>query len=176
MLASCKLNPYNRKQMARRPTYGFGTKATEFAKSMVTFDRGIPEAQLAFRLETQPHFISRKAQWWDEKRHNRIGAQLALMLQRYVGPDGFSHVVFTRCSPGLADSDNLGHCFKYIRDGFAKYYGVSDADWRDGAVQWTYEQERTKYYAIRVRLVLISSGKPESLRSSPITSISRRRS
>jgi len=137
--------------------------------------RGIPEAQIAHRLQTQPHFTVKFAQWNYEKRMKRLGMHLALMLRLYVAGRGFTRVTFTRCSPKLCDGDNVQHAFKFIRDGFAKYYGVDDADWREGAIQWDYEQERTPYFAIRARLTLRAGATSELCTSSPITSISRRR-
>jgi len=38
------------------------------------------------------------------------------------------HIILTREGGNKLDSDNLASCFKAVRDGIARYYGVDDGD------------------------------------------------
>lgn len=55
---------------------------------------------------------------------------------------------FVRIAPRELDSDNLASAFKAIRDAVAKFIGVSDAP--SGGINWTYAQEKSKDYAVRI--------------------------
>jgi hypothetical protein len=59
-------------------------------------------------------------------------------------------VRFTRYGPRLLDDDNLPQCFKAIRDGIAKRFGVSDGP--KGFIHWEYRQEQTAKGCFGVRV------------------------
>lgn len=60
-------------------------------------------------------------------------------------------VHFTRVAPKELDSDNLASAFKAIRDAVAKFIGVSDAP--SGGINWTYSQEKSKVYGVRIEFL-----------------------
>lgn len=70
-----------------------------------------------------------------------------------IDPPSVKSVTLTRVSPGKMDSDGLSSSLKAVRDGVAAALGVSDADWRDGSVQWQYAQDTEgRAYGVRVRV------------------------
>ncbi len=66
------------------------------------------------------------------------------------------HIVYpiavhlTRLGPQKMDSDNLPSSMKAIRDGIADAFEVNDGD--ETMVTWTYAQEKSKEYGVRVKI------------------------
>jgi hypothetical protein len=59
-----------------------------------------------------------------------------------------------RIAPGKFDGDNLAASFKAVRDAIANVYGRDDADWKKGAVAWTYSQmSMGRLYGVRIAVV-----------------------
>lgn len=90
---------------------------------------------------------------WSVKR-KRIELQHSIV--RYYAAD-LRHVhhptavLLVRLAPKFLDSDNLVSGFKAVRDAIAEVYGVDDADWREGALQWDVpRQEKSAAYGVGV--------------------------
>lgn len=60
------------------------------------------------------------------------------------------HVTLTRLSPGRMDPGNFEITFKHVQDGVAQAIGVPDE--RDPRYRWSYGQEKTKAFGVRIRV------------------------
>ncbi|MFA7279147.1 MAG: hypothetical protein WC100_03535 [Sterolibacterium sp.] len=69
---------------------------------------------------------------------------------RTVGLKAPFAVEITRIGPRKLDSDNLSISAKHVRDGVADALGVDDGD--ETKIQFTYQQEKAKGYAVRVAI------------------------
>jgi hypothetical protein len=90
---------------------------------------------------------------WRE-RQSRAKAQRDMIAMAFTAartPRIFTRVHIVRLSPGLLDTDNLVSSAKHVRDGVAKYLGVSDAP--SGQISWTYDQEKSAAYGCRIELM-----------------------
>lgn len=85
------------------------------------------------------------------KNDHALIAGIAHALRHVRAP---AAVGFVRISPGKLDDDNLNVSFKYLRDAIAKVYGRDDAQWKKGAIAWTYaEMSQGKLYGVRIAVV-----------------------
>lgn len=88
-------------------------------------------------------------------RQRRAAAQHSQVLSGLVHAKGLPdkipvHVRMTRYSPGQLDShDGLRAAFKFVVDEIANWYGADDAD---PQFEWSYKQERSKHYGIRIEI------------------------
>ncbi len=56
----------------------------------------------------------------------------------------------TRLSARKLDTDNLASSMKSIRDAISHWIGIDD---RSEEIRWTYEQEKSKNYAVKIEII-----------------------
>lgn len=113
-------------------------------------DKPFFQVSIPYRLQSwangsHGHWATKAARV--KKEHGIVG--LAVGRGRHLLQEaGLKEVRFIRYAPRMLDSDNLASAFKAIRDAVAKMAGVSDAP--SGGINWTYAQEKSKDYAVRI--------------------------